>query len=834
MKFNTIQDIIETFPKHKEKLALKYRSQFRKFNWSYNSLYKDIRKFSVFLDKQGIKKGDKVLLWGFNSPQWVIVHLGTLYHGSISVPADSMATPQAVNKIIKISKPDIIIKTKLRPCLETKKKVFFIEEIDYVIENYKISKSKPKIDSTDIAEIVYTSGTTGNPKGVVLTHKNISTNINQINNRIVCFKSDKILSLLPLSHMLEQTGGLFTPLSKGASIIYINSLTSKQIVNALGEEDINVIIIVPRILQSLKQAIQMKINNGPKIKKKIFNLLFEKSRNWDFEKRKKKFKSIHKKLGINFKFFVSGGAPLDKETLIFWERLGFPILQGYGLSECSPVLSCENLKDKKFGSVGKAFQGVEVKTNKEGEILAKGDNIFKGYYKNPTKTKGTFSNNWFLTGDIGEIDNEGYLFIKSRKKDLIVTSSGMNVYPEDIEPLLNKHKGVYDSCVIGYEEKDGESVHAVLILEKGFKNPEKIIEKVNEKLDSTQKILGYTIWSEPEFPKTTTMKLKKNIIKEKIMSLKNGGKLKEVSEEISKLNFILSQVCKKEANKIKEDFNLYSDLGIDSLGKVELVSLIEKEFFYEVDENLITEKTTVKDLEDIINNKKVSKASYVYPKWPQKKIFRNVTKYWFEFIDLGLSRLFIKLKTEGEENLKDIKEPVLFVSNHISFLDYHCVLRSLPKKFRHNTYVSGLGEYYYPIKKVFPYWIIKKIFYYYSITTMRIFMMFEESNFRKSLQESGRLYDLNYNLLIFPEGERTLNKNMLPLKSGIVTLIKSLRIKVIPIGLSDDLLEIWPRGRLFIKPGKVKVKIGKPIIFKNESSKEILLKIKNEIEKLRK
>ena len=318
------------------------------------------------------------------------------------------------------------------------------------------------------------SPVTGNPKGVILSHKNLVANLTQINRQIPIITPEfTFLSLLPLSHMFEQMGGFFTPLYRGAAVVYLRTLKPSAIMACLGEEDIYAIMSVPRLMQLLKTTIERELEE--KHLSGLFRSMMRLATRFPKGIRRILFFPVQSKFGRNFTVFVSGGAPLDPGGFNFWSSMGFTVLEGYGLTETSPVLCVNTMERQVAGAVGPPLPGVEVKIEGK-EVLARGDNVFPGYYENEQASRDAFTKDgWFRTGDLGEIGPDGWLVIKGREKELIVTGSGVNVYPDELEAVLNKIAGVKESCVIGIERGGGEEVHAVLLLDGSGIAPEEII-----------------------------------------------------------------------------------------------------------------------------------------------------------------------------------------------------------------------------------------------------------------------------------------------------------------------------------------------------------------------
>lgn len=820
----TLTNLINTF-KDNQDVAIIYRTDFRTFKYTYREIYELSMQMSVFLNNQGIKKGDRVLIWGPNNPAWVVSFLGIISSGAIAVPADLLGTIENTATVARLSEAKLILKTKYRPALPSPVPSFYLEDIFFELEKIKNIGIPVTTKENDIVELVYTSGTTGSPKGVALSHKNITANVKAVSSVVSITKKDTMLSTLPLSHMFEQTAGLFTPLSHGGRIVYMTSLKSSALFGALAKEKITMVLTVPRLLQSLKTGILAKVAEEKKTN--IFNRFLSLSAHHPWL-APFLFHSVHKRFGSQFRFFVSGGASLDGDTEKFWHTLGFNVLVGYGLTECAPVLTVNPEKSPRIGTVGKPLSNVEICIAEDDEILAKGPGIFSGYWQDEARTQATFRDGWFLTGDVGALDVDGYLSIKSRKKDVIVTANGVNIYPEDIEGVLSQEKDVRECCIISIPSSHGEEIHAVVVLNTGGKI-EQTIANTNAKLDSAQQIMSFTLWDK-EFPRTSTLKIKKNQVREKILNTTSVSEEKNNNVSENKLIILLKRITGKQ--EITPEMQLVKDLKLDSIGRVELVAAIEQEYYFDFEEELITPKTTVADLEHLVSERTKGTAQYSYPKWTEWLVVRILGNLWLEIINLSIWRPFCLLKTTGNKSLSTIKGPVIFVSNHISYADHSCIIRALPMNFRYKTSTPAWGEFFFPTGTNIFHRMVRRIFYYYCITTLRLFMMFEYHSFNNGLKHAGLLVDQGENILIFPEGGHTRTKEMLPFKNGTAILIQQLKIPVIPIGL-NGLEYVYPHDAMLPKPGRVHVNFGTPIIFKNESLQEITERLRSEVEKLR-
>ncbi len=527
-----------------------------------------------------------------------------------------------------------------------------------------------------------------------------------------------------------------------------------------------------------------------------------------FSLRRILFSKIHKKFGNNINYFLCGGAVLDKELEGFYEAIGIPILQGYGLTETSPVLTSNILKDRKLGSVGKVIPGVEIKIDKNKEILAKGDSITPGYYKNPTKTRELFKGGWLKTGDLGYFSKDRFLYLKGRKKDMIVTAAGINIYPEDLEEVINKIEGVKDSCVIGIEgkKKKKEDTHADLLLKKKS-NAKQIISKANKKLDASQKIKDYSVWPYEDFPRTTTLKVKKYFVKEFV---KKKIEPKIVKKK-NKVYDILSQLTHK---KITKNSSL-QDLGLSSIDRVELISLLEQEFNLEIDEEKILPNIRVKDLESIVEMRKQIEEKPIFKKWALSIFIRTLRFLVQKLLFFSFVRFFSWPSIEGKESLKEVKGPVIFVSNHQSHFDTPLVLMKLPLRFSRKIAVAAWQEYFFTTNLKFNSFA-KRILFYLLTAFFNIYAFPQEKGFRRSMKYTGNLIDNGWNILIYPEGTRTTTGEILKFKQGIGVLAVEMKVAIIPIKI-ENAIKILPRWKKWPSFGRAKIKIGNPIIVKEDS-----------------
>ncbi|MDO8582905.1 MAG: AMP-binding protein [bacterium] len=801
----TLVDLFQSFKKRGNEDVFVYRTGIRRFTFKYSELYNSSLKMAQYLKEQGIKKGDRVALWAPNSPAWAVNYFGILLAGAIVVPIDFASGKKRAENIIKLSGSRFIIQSNykfekiemLKQVQHDTKKTVMIEDLEFILKTLSPINKAVQPKASDVAEIAYTSGTTGDPKGVVLTHKNIVSNILGACEHISIPQHFNFLSVLPMSHMLEQTVGFLTPLYRGDKIIYLRTIKPSSMMDALKEENIQAMLVVPRLLSLLKNTIEREL----KAKHLIHFLPLLTG-------------IVKKKFGKNFQMFITGGAGLPADIFKFWKDLGFRVVEGYGLTECSPIVTANTFEEQIAGSVGIPLKNLKIKIDSN-ELLVKGDSVFSSYYQNPRETEKAFKDNWFRTGDFADIDNKGNVFIKGRKKDVIVNSSGINIYPSEIENILNKIPGVKDSCVLGRDLGKGEEVHAVIILNDKDIKVQETVRLANEKLDPLSQIEGFSVWPDFDFPRTTTLKIQKFKVKEYITN-----EVKETDFVSSDtLVSILSAVCGKSVSQIKENSILASDLGFTSLSRLELVNALEQEYRVDLEDSIINQNTTVSDLRKLISTRGAHKKNPGLWLWVRGVVGQNIRKFFDFFIHYPLFWLFFDLKTRGLENLRNVKGPVVFISNHVSYLDQQPIIYSLPESFRYKTATAMREEFF--TGKTGKLSLRKKIILIYALVLINGFLIPQKSGFRKSLSVMGKLIDRGISILIFPEGERTRDGQMLPFMQGLGLLVKELQVPVVPLKILG-IENIFPRGAVFPKRGKCTVLIGKPIEFAAELPSEIV------------
>lgn len=823
MQSFNLTDYINLMEKWSPRTYLVDYHGYRKIQWTYEKVRSSIFSLSKMLKDMGVKKGDRIILSGQSSPEWVVAFFAILHRGGVVVPVDHNTQDDFFRKIFQRTSPVLALGDKfpveincMTVPLSSISNFCFTEIID-----------SEEISQDDLAEIVFTSGTTSEPKGVMLTHGNILSNLLPIDTGLERRKKlvklltpFRFLCTIPFTHMFGQVTGIFLPLLLGSTLYFAKETGPAYLIRAIHRDRIIALVTVPRIMKLLADHIKVELKNRGKWAS--FENKWDRLVKIPYQLRIIFYLNIHRIVGLHFWAFIVGGAPLDPETHEFYRRLVYAVFQGYGLTETSPIVTMFNpFRDNK-SSVGKIFPGQEVKVNPDGEILVKGKNVMVGYFNDREATAQVIDNGWLKTGDIGEVDSEGQVFIKGRKKEMILTSDGLNVFPEDVENVLHQIEGVRDGVVLGLPLSTGESVHAVLLLESGV-SPEDVIKKANAKLQPYQKIRGYTLWEGRDFPRTPTLKVKKNEV------------LKKISSD-RKTDFTHDDILEGlVSGSIDPDSRLKDDLGLDSLDMVEIVSRIEKKYGISIDETIIGPETTVKEIEKLALNPRVL-PNLPMPRWTRRKFVGLMRRAIVDGIFLPAFHIICKVRANGLENLEKFKSSPILAVNHGSDLDPLAILLSLP--FRYRKLIApamGLNRFYAyfsrytrlsidekahkkgltnhkskPLKS-----FIHGALYYLMTFLFQVYPFPQGAVYRSSLEYAGELLDNGLWLLIFPEGEVSDDGKTKSFKGGIAILAERTGAPVVPVGIKG-MHYILPRGKRWPRIGRVTVSYGEPMIYNEE------------------
>ncbi len=821
MEVRTLSDLVTQLGNLGSRTLFVNRTEFRTYTWSYQQVKNAAYRVAALLLERGVKQGERVIFWGPNGPEWATAFLGCLLGGTVPVPIDLRFRPDFLQEVQRQTEARLLFSTRLKPDPGLGIPSILMEELGEKLQAVQPDRFEPPhIAEDDLAEILYTSGTTAQPKGVMLTHRNLLSDLEGFQPVVPPEPEYCFLSVLPLSHIFEQMGGLVLPIVRGASVVYIGPIRPSALLGALQEQHPNAMMVVPRLLELLRDRTVAEMKRYP-AGPRIFDLMMRLSPHLSLMQRRLLFWPLHRRLGGSLKYLVSGGAPLDPELERFWEAVGMVVLQGYGLTETSSAVTCNRMGEERPGSVGKPLYNQEVRLAPDGEILVRGPNVTPGYYRKPKLTAEAFEDGWFKTGDIGQFDQEGYLSVRGRKKEMIVTSAGINVYPEDVEAALAGVPGVKDSAAVEWHDE----VHAVLLLEEGAE-PERLVRKANERLDSSQKIKGYTLWPQPDFPRTPTMKVSRRQVLEYLRETEKGKRAAASAERgagavaqraAPPVPLLVARVAEVPPSKIERSAQLGIDLEMDSIELLELVSQIEQELGVDLPEERVTAETTVAQLEGLVGQGRTEMQKVPFPLWALSSPTRAVRRTLQRLLVFPILGLFCQLKVEGYENVQGLGGPHLLAANHTSMLDAPVILMALPEKERDRTATAAWAEYFEAPGRPRMERILRRLEYYLAATIFGVFPLPQTRVFRPSLRYTGTLMDQGWHTLIFPEGARTHTGEMGAFKEGVGVMASWLKVPVVPVKV-EGLYQLLPAGRIWPRRGRVTVRFGRPLRFPSAAS----------------
>jgi long-chain acyl-CoA synthetase len=488
--------------------ALAYDDGFRRWSYTHDQLRATAETFAGRLAKAGLQAGDRLLIWSDSRPEWVAAFWGCMLGGIVVIPVDAGASPDLVGRIVKVAEPRAFILgdgLRVEPPLPSAL-LWRLRDIPWIDSMAGSPSPRSPVDPNTVVEIVFTSGTTGDPKGVVLTHRNILANITPVEHEVIAyrhylwpFRPIRFLNLLPLSHMFGQALGMFFPPLVDAATVFMTGYNPDQVIEHIRRHRITLVVTVPRMLEMLRDRVGHLAPRCAMPEPEEHALPI---RLW-------RYRDAHHIFGWRFCGFVLGGAPLDQGLEDFWRRVGYAVIQGYGLTETAPIVTWNHPFKSKPGTVGRPLEGVEVRLASDGEILVKGPTVTSGYLNAPAETRLVLEEGWFHTGDVGAFDDSGHLMIRGRKKDVIATREGMKVFPEDVERILEVVAGVREVAVVGRRVDHAEYVHAVLVLQPET-DAAAVLREANAKLEAHQRIRDFSVWTQGSLPRTEPMhKLKR-------------------------------------------------------------------------------------------------------------------------------------------------------------------------------------------------------------------------------------------------------------------------------------------------------------------------------------
>ncbi len=853
----TLSSYILQMGQQKGQTAFIEQGVYRSHEFSYGRVVERALAFSDCLHfrKLGAEVGcepPRVILWAAPGARWAMAFYGCILAGTIVVPVDSGFSPEFLVRVARQSQASLLITDRAHQDAVGEEQIgdverFLLEDIDD-LASASASHGVATVANRDVlAEIVYTSGTTAEPRGVMITHGNLLANLEPIEREIqryeklsIPFRPIRFLHLIPPSHLFGQVTALFIPQLLQGVVIFPESQSPAVLARTIKDRRVSIMVSVPQQLEALGNWAKAQLSADGYADPDFLVEEAEKER-WSVPKRWWKFRRLHSRLGWKMWAFIVGGAALPAELEQLWNRLGYAVIQGYGLTETAPAITISHPFKIRSGAVGKPLPGVEARIAENGEILVRGANVSPGYYQDSDATRESFEGGWLHTGDLGRFDENRNLIYLGRKKDVIVTAEGLNVYPDDVERALRGQAVILEAAVVGKATVVASAagpatvsrtvLHAVLVPRSGATHSdlETAIQKANRMLEPHQRIRGFSVWPTSSLPRSTsTSKLQRA----RVAAWANAGEgtagpaVSRVGEASDWHGFLGRLGTPLE--RIRPGARLAEDLGLSSLDRVELLTWLETQG-YSFDELELARAQTVGDVEKLLQMQTAVSppatapsaverreglqriqleqtkleppkiARPAEPRWPLSRAAAIGREALQMLLAFPLLRYYVKTEVRGSEKLRDVRGPVLFVSNHQSLLDPPVILRSLPSPIRRRT-APAMGEAALRGHS--------KAVLFWARLAFNVYLISDDpSRAQEALRRAGRLADLGYSTLLFPEGERTWDGRLLPFRPGVGVMVERLQLPVVPL-LIRGLFEVWPRTQERPVHGKVQLWIG--------------------------
>ena len=812
MRQDTLRDVFRDLVAKRGEFLV-YDDGYRRRGYTYDDVGRAARGFASRLTAAGLRPGDKVVFWGENCPEWLACYWGCLISGLVAVPVDFRSSPAFVSRVRRLVDAPLVLTGDDVPAESEGLDLGGAARWAFADLDWHANGPMPNIQPSrdDIVQVIFTSGATAEPKGVVIRHRNILANTVPVEREIAKYRRYarpfhplRFLNLLPLSHLFGQSMATNIPPMLDGTVIFSRSFNPHDIVRLVKTQRVSVLVSVPKILDVLREHIERAFPESADAPPAGVSVP---ARWW-------RYRRVHAALGPKFWAFVVGAAPLPADLEEFWRRMGFAVIQGYGLTETAPIVTLNHPFKTSRGSVGTPIEGVEIRIAADGEILVRGENVTSGYYARAERALD--AEGWLHTGDIGERDDQGRLFIKGRKKEMIVTPEGLNVFPQDVERVLDVLPGVRESAVVGVADGGEERVHAVLVPEPGA-DPDDAIRAANRVLADHQRIRTSSIWPGAELPRTEgTRKLKRNAVREWVAS----GVPPSSEPAGEGIEALLGRFGR---GRDVGDTTTIEELGLSSLERVELMVALEDRFKTRVDEARFAEATSVADLRALIEETPSAPAvdePVDFPTWNRTWPVRVLRRLSLATWILPLARLFAWPRVEGLDHLAALNGPVIFAANHQSHFDVPLILSVMPGRVRARVAPAMAKEFFrahfFPETHTRREWLTNTANYYLAACYFNGFPLPQrEAGARQTLRYIGKLATGGWSVLLFPEGARAATGAIKPFRGGIGMIGARLDLPVVPIRL-DGVDRILPIDARMARPGHVRVAFGAPIHLEGE------------------
>ena len=855
---------------------------------TYAELRRMAESVGRWITENRFPRGGRIAILADNHPRWVAAYLGTIASGCAVVPLDTALHADQVTKLLKdsgataifcdvkhipVAKPaatelnlGMILTDPDRMTTPSSSQEKWLGTLPAIFDAGPGTFKPAPANNDDLASLLYTSGTTADPKGVMLTHANLLGEVEAVFNWVELGPSDALLGVLPLFHVLAQMANLLLPLVNGSRVVYLETLNTTELLRALTERNITAFAVVPQFFYLIHERVTQEIAKRGAITQKMFRAMVALNRTLrkvGINAGPILFRKVHDTLGPKIRYLVTGGSRFDPGIARAFHDLGIDVLQAYGLTETTAAIYANSPRDNEIGSVGKAMRGVEGKIidpqpQEEGppvgEVAVRGAVVMKGYWNRPDATAAVLRDGWFLTGDLGYFDAKGHLFLTGRKKEVIVLSNGKNVYPEEIEAHYLKTPIIKEIAVMGLEGKPGEGgdrLHAVVVPNFDVLRQRKVvnakevirydIEGLSTKIASTKRISSYEIWQD-DLPRTTTRKIKRFEVEKRVKAnqskkLDNGADLpaeKPLTDEenawlaqpdVQRALNIIREAARSAPETMRPTLNLELDLGLDSMQRIEVLSRLEDELGGNLEESQLVEIYTVRDLVDAVLQSAASGAGgpgtrVTFAGWksilseemtdPEVLALAHPSRFNDGFWYL-VTRLFqvialdrFHLKVSGIEKLPR-GGPYILSSNHQSYIDPVILASVLPAEVFARTFAVGTSD-------IFGQGFMRRL-----ARSIKTVVLDPDANLVPAMRAGAFGLRHGLVLILYPEGERSIDGTPKVFKKGAAILSIHLQVPIVPVAI-EGFYDAWPRNKSFQRFAPLEIVFGDPILPPPESA----------------
>ena len=822
-----------------QRAVIAYRGN-RRYVTTYDELAEMAERFAALLIERGIGMGERVILWGPNSAEWIAAFFGCVLRGVLAVPLDAAGGADFAQRVIAETRPRLLVADPaLLPPQGFDLPWLSFGELPSILPSPRFSVPilEPSLSPETPLQILFTSGTTSEPKGIVHTHRNVLASLEPIEREMQkylryerFFHPLRFLHTLPLSHVFGQFMGLWIPPLLAAEVHFESRLQAPRLLELIRRERVSVLATVPRVLDLLKSHMEALF---PGVAQRI-----EAARGQRIWRKWWTFRDAHRAFGFKFWAFVCGGASLPSALERFWSELGFALIQGYGMTETAALITLNHPFHIGQGTLGKPLPGREVRIGRDGEILVRGEMVATARWQDGRLQKR--DDPWLATGDLVEQDEQGQIRFRGRKSETIVTAAGLNVHPEDVEAALNRQPGVKASAVLPMESAGGTEPVAVLIFSGTPEQAQAAVDAANATLAEFQRVRRWKLWPQADFPRSGIGKIQRRKVAQGMTPQTLESPLS--ADVADPLSAIIAAIARTEAMRFDDSTRLDRDLNLDSLARVQLQTELEQRLGVSIGDEEFLRLNTVGELRARLSQEKsegaeaaiapahrasvaggaISAASsadaresrFVYPRWTWWPLTLAARILFIETVMRPLVWLLGAPRVVRTGELPENGVPMLLIANHISAYDAALVLYALPGRMRRHvaTAMSGeildemrharnQGNWLLNLAGPFGYWLITPLF--------NVFPLPRTAGFRRSFAHSGEAMDRGYHVLVFPEGHRS-DGTLQPFRSGIGLLARESAARILPVALVG-MGELKQRKRRWFRSGQLEIRVGEAI-----------------------